>query len=274
MFIINWNWKAVQVVQNKRIWDVLEVEDVENDHINVLEVVISHRVDDHIKDDTLCRTDVDPTIVERPVVHHVTDDFIDDVDEHLSHVSIMSYARNNFLEMDVMFLEFEDDLDNLAGGSSSVGENAGRRAQSRLLEFECHVVVNGHIPITIVPGAEKPISPHAVHFSQTIGVCVRKTFFVPYLKWADVDREYIEVVKGDLQRFFVLDFNDQAMNRFVEHQILTTLKSFGSIVTDTSKKSNAGTLVSAYLEGSQSLSGDENCDQVLDRRPGYSKGLR
>ncbi|KAA0052038.1 CACTA en-spm transposon protein [Cucumis melo var. makuwa] len=30
-------------------------------------------------------------------------------------------------------------------------------------------------------------------------------------KWADVGRQYIKVVKGDLQ-FFVLDFNDQAMH--------------------------------------------------------------
>ena len=81
------NWKVVQVIQNKRIWDVPEVEDVQNDHINIVEVVVSHQVDDHIEDDTLCRNDVDPTIVERPVVRHVTDDFIDDVDEHLSHAS-------------------------------------------------------------------------------------------------------------------------------------------------------------------------------------------
>ncbi|KAA0062852.1 uncharacterized protein E6C27_scaffold2406G00070 [Cucumis melo var. makuwa] len=65
----------------------LEVEDVQNNHINILEVVVSHQVDDHIEDDTLCRNDVDPTIVERPVVRHVIDDFIDDVDEHLSHAS-------------------------------------------------------------------------------------------------------------------------------------------------------------------------------------------
>ncbi|KAA0063200.1 uncharacterized protein E5676_scaffold2774G00080 [Cucumis melo var. makuwa] len=71
------NWKVVQVIQNKCIWDVPEVEDVENEHINILEVVVSHQVDDHIEDDTLCRIDVDLTIVERPVVHHVTDDFID-----------------------------------------------------------------------------------------------------------------------------------------------------------------------------------------------------
>ncbi|KAA0051737.1 uncharacterized protein E6C27_scaffold60G001270 [Cucumis melo var. makuwa] len=81
------NWKVVQLIQNKRIWDVPEVEDVQNDHINILEVVVSHQVDDHIEDDTLCRNDVDPTIIERPVVRHVTDDFIDDVDEHLSHAS-------------------------------------------------------------------------------------------------------------------------------------------------------------------------------------------
>ncbi|KAA0054539.1 hypothetical protein E6C27_scaffold24G003230 [Cucumis melo var. makuwa] len=81
------NWKVVQVIQNKRIWDVPEVEDVQNDHINILEVVVSHQVDDHIEDDILCRNDVDHTIVERPIVRHVTDDFIDDVDEHLSHAS-------------------------------------------------------------------------------------------------------------------------------------------------------------------------------------------
>ncbi|KAA0055858.1 CACTA en-spm transposon protein [Cucumis melo var. makuwa] len=157
------------------------------------------------------RIDIDPTIVKRPIVRHVTDDFIDDVDEHLSHASIMSYAHNNFLETDTMFIEFEDNLDNLAGGSSSVDDNAGsssqppvtptprRRVQSRLLELERHVTVNGLIPMTIVLGVEKPIFPHS---------------------------EYIEVVKGDLQRFFVLDFNDQVMNRFFEHQMLTTFKEF------------------------------------------------
>ncbi|TYK31695.1 CACTA en-spm transposon protein [Cucumis melo var. makuwa] len=128
------------------------------------------------------------------------------------------------METDDMFLQFEDDLDNIAGGSSSVGDNTAgsssqqttptprRRMQSRLLELERHVAINGRIPMTIAPGAEKPISPHTVLFSQAIGVCVRKTFLVRCLKWADVGREYIEVVKGDLQRLFVLDFNDQTMN--------------------------------------------------------------
>ncbi|KAA0055453.1 CACTA en-spm transposon protein [Cucumis melo var. makuwa] len=153
-------------------------------------------------------------------------------------VAIMSYRRSNFMEMDDMFLQFEDDLDNIAGGSSSVGNNTAgsfsqqatptprRRVQSRLLELERHVAINGRITMTIAPGAEKPISPHVVRFSQAIGVCVRKTFLLRCFKWVDVEREYIEVVKGDLQRLFVLDFNDQAMNRFVEHQMLTTFKEF------------------------------------------------
>uniref|UniRef100_A0A9I9EGG5 CACTA en-spm transposon protein n=1 Tax=Cucumis melo TaxID=3656 RepID=A0A9I9EGG5_CUCME len=207
--------------------------------------------------------------------------------------------------------------------------------------------------MTIAPGAEKPISPHAVRFSQAIGVCVRKTFPVRCLKWTDVGREYIEVVKGDLQRFFVLDFNDQAMNRFVEHQMLTTFKEFRADCHKHFKKYSdpeearanppnaleqsrtnkaarqkqpynhssgsksflqrqhelaerrgqpvdrvelfrethvrAGTFVSQAAEdahnqmlelqsqpipeGSQPLSEDEICDQVLGRRPGYSKGL-
>ncbi|TYJ97123.1 CACTA en-spm transposon protein [Cucumis melo var. makuwa] len=119
------------------------------------------------------------------------------------------------METDDMFLQFEDDLDNIAGGSSSVDDNTEHR-----------VAINGRILMTIAPGAEKPISPHVVRFSQAIGVCVRKIFSVRCLKWADVGREYIEVVKGDLQRLFVLDFNDQVMNRFVEHQMLTTFKEF------------------------------------------------
>ncbi|KAA0033296.1 CACTA en-spm transposon protein [Cucumis melo var. makuwa] len=269
------------------------------------------------------------------------------------------------METDDMFLQFEEDLDNIAGGSSSVGDNTAgsssqqttptprRRAQSRLLELECHVAINGRISMTIAPGAEKPISPHAVRFSQAIGVCVRKTFSVRCLKWADVGREYIEVVKGDLQRLFVLDFNDQAMNRFVEHQMLTTFKEFRADCHRHFKKYSdpeearanppnaleqsrtnkvarqkqpynhssgsksflqrqyelaerrgqpvdrvelfretrvrAGTFVSQAAEdahnqilelqsqptpeGSQPLSEDEICDQVLGRRPDYSKGL-
>ncbi|KAA0033917.1 CACTA en-spm transposon protein [Cucumis melo var. makuwa] len=75
-------------------------------------------------------------------------------------LAIMSYGRSNFMETDDMFLQFQDDLDNIAGGSSSVGDNTGsssqqttptprRRVQSRLLELERHVAINGRIPMTI-----------------------------------------------------------------------------------------------------------------------------
>ena len=63
------------------------MDDVENEHLNVLEIAVSHRVDDHIEDDILCRTNVNPTIIKRSVVCPVTDNFIDDVDGHLSHAS-------------------------------------------------------------------------------------------------------------------------------------------------------------------------------------------
>uniref|UniRef100_A0A9I9ELC9 CACTA en-spm transposon protein n=1 Tax=Cucumis melo TaxID=3656 RepID=A0A9I9ELC9_CUCME len=92
-----------------------------------------------------------------------------------------SYPCNNFLEMDAMFLEFADDLDNLTGGLSSVGNNSGspsqppatltprRHAQSRLLELERYIVANGCISMTIAPSMEKSICPHVVRFSQAIG---------------------------------------------------------------------------------------------------------
>ncbi|KAA0062760.1 CACTA en-spm transposon protein [Cucumis melo var. makuwa] len=196
--------------------------------------------------------------------------------------------------MDAMFLEFEDNLDNIAGGSFSVGNNAGsssqqpatptpmRRAQSRLLELERHLGDR---------------------------VCMRKTFPVRCLKKADVGREYIEIVKGDIQRFFVLNFNDQAMNRFVEHQMSTTFKEFRVDCHKHFKKYNdldetranpTNALVGCHedwhffcnhymsrafqnqmlelqsqptLEGSQPHSEDEIYDQVLGGRPDYSKDL-
>ena len=63
------------------------MDDVEIEQLNALKIVVGCQVDEHIKDDTLCRTDVDPTIIKRPIMHHVTNDFIDDEDEQLSHQS-------------------------------------------------------------------------------------------------------------------------------------------------------------------------------------------
>ncbi|KAA0066194.1 CACTA en-spm transposon protein [Cucumis melo var. makuwa] len=242
-----------------------------------------------------------------------------------------------------MFLEFEDDLDNIVGGSSSVGDNTvgsssqqhatptpSRLAQSRLLELERHVAMNGRIPMMIALGAEKPIFSHVVRFSQAIGVCMRKTFPARCLKWADVRREYIEVVKGELQRLFVLDFNDQSMNRYFKkyndpeesranppnalvgrhedwhflcnHYISRAFQeqSWTNKAAKQKQPYNHSTGSKSFLqrqyelaerkgewvdrvdlfrkthptpEGSQPLSEDEICDQVLGRRPGYSKGL-
>ncbi|KAA0037869.1 CACTA en-spm transposon protein [Cucumis melo var. makuwa] len=255
---------------------------------------------------------------------------------------IVSYQHNNFMETNDTFFEFEDDLDNIAGGSSSIGDNTGsssqqhatptprRRAHSRLLELERHVAINGRIPTTIAPRADKPISLHAVRFNQAIGVCVRKTF----------------------RRLFVLDFNDQTMNKFVEYHMLTTFKEFwadchrhfkkynnpeearanlpnalvgrhedwrflcnhyisgafqeqpynhssgsksflqrhyelaerkgesidrNGVVSENTRSSWDNQMLKLQSqpspEGSQPLSEDEICDQVLDRQPGYSKDL-
>ena len=76
------NRNIVQVVQNKHVWNVLEVEDIENDQLNVLKIIVEHRGNEYvIVDDTLCRTEVDPTVVERPNVIHIADNFIDDEDD-------------------------------------------------------------------------------------------------------------------------------------------------------------------------------------------------
>ncbi|KAA0035038.1 CACTA en-spm transposon protein [Cucumis melo var. makuwa] len=274
----------MQVIQNKPIWNVAEVNNVTNEHLNVLEIVVSHQVDEHIEDDTLCRTDVDLTIVERPIVRHVTDDFIDDVNEHLHYVVI---PHTNFLKIDAMFLEFSDDLDNLVGGSSSMGDNSvglssqpsatptstpRRRAQSRLLGLERYVATNERILMTIAPDTEKPIFPICRLLQPGyMCVCVPKTFLVRYLKWANIGREYIEVW------FFVLDFNDQVMNRFVEHQMLNTFKKFRDCHRHFKKYSNPEVaranpphlltigLLKRHWLGTQAKSPqDDECEQFHD----------
>uniref|UniRef100_A0A9I9ECR9 CACTA en-spm transposon protein n=2 Tax=Cucumis melo TaxID=3656 RepID=A0A9I9ECR9_CUCME len=101
------------------------------------------------------------------------------------------------METDAMFLEFKDDLDNIAGGSSSVGDNAGesknflhfnlqlfhlatstprRRAQSRLLELKRHVTINEHISMTIAP-EQKSLFSHTPFASVRREACACERHF-------------------------------------------------------------------------------------------------
>uniref|UniRef100_A0A9I9ELP9 CACTA en-spm transposon protein n=1 Tax=Cucumis melo TaxID=3656 RepID=A0A9I9ELP9_CUCME len=118
-------------------------------------------------------------------------------------------------------------------------------------------------------------SPHAVRFSQAIGVCVRKTFPVHCLKWADVGREYIEVVKGDLQE--QSRTNKAARQKQAYNHSSGRGKPVDRVELFRETHVRAGTFVSQAaedahnqmlelqsqptLEGSQPLSEDEICDQ-------------
>ncbi|KAA0064223.1 CACTA en-spm transposon protein [Cucumis melo var. makuwa] len=232
--------------------DKVIVDDVENEQLNVLEIVVEHQVDEHIEDDILCRTDVDPTIVGRPVVCHVTNDFIDNGNDQLC------------------FLEFVEDLNNLTEGSFSVDDNLGtsqpsatstprRCVQSRLLELERYVHANERILMLIASNVKKPISPHVVRFSQIIDVCVK-----------------------DISTFVVLNFNDQAMNRaksFLQRQhelaeqreksvnrveLFQHMFEMGLSYCWT-QKSNAGTLILAYTTGFSIILWERDSEIVLGR---------
>ncbi|TYK18683.1 CACTA en-spm transposon protein [Cucumis melo var. makuwa] len=124
----------------------------------------------------------------------------------------------------------------------------------------------------IAPGAEKSISSHTVGFSQAIDVCVQKTFPVRCLKWADIGREYIEIVKGDLQ--LAKKIKGKSIDRvelFWETHV--RVRTFVSQVVEDVHNQMLELQSQPTTEGSQPLSGYVICDQVLPRRPGYSKGL-
>ncbi|KAA0060291.1 CACTA en-spm transposon protein [Cucumis melo var. makuwa] len=170
----------------------------------------------------------------------------------------MSSFPSSFDETDVMFLEFAKDLNNPTGWSSSVDDNSDE--------------------------SNEPISPHVVRFSQAIGVCVRKTFPVHCLRWANIGGEYIEVIKGDLQCFFVLDFKDQAMNRsnhettrLLDRSNLTIIAAGQSRFynENTSSLSNENQMLELQSQptpdGFQPHSRDEICKTMLGRHQGFSK---
>ncbi|KAA0046157.1 CACTA en-spm transposon protein [Cucumis melo var. makuwa] len=287
--------RALLVVMNRhKILEQLDqlefpvmMDDVENEHLNVLEIVINHQVDEHIEDDTLCRTDVDPIIVERPIASHVTDDFIDHVDEHLSHASTMSsFPRTNFLETDAMFLEFEDNLNNLVGGSSSVGDNSGRFLN--------------HLRLQLLEDVHS-LDSKSWSTTQVTGMCMQKTFLIRCLKWANIGRKYIKIIKGDLQEQSRTNkaarqkqpYNQSSGSKsFLQRQHKLIEQRWESVYrVELFRKTNVrdGMFVSQAAEdvhhqmlelqspptreGSQPLSGDEICKTVLGRRSGYSKGL-
>ncbi|KAA0040155.1 uncharacterized protein E6C27_scaffold1302G00020 [Cucumis melo var. makuwa] len=131
--------------------------------MNVLEIVVSHRVADHVEDDTLCSVDVHPTEVERLIVLHVDDDFINNDDEQFS-FHILSYASfilvymspdtmSQFLfgfnESDGLF-DFNAEefntiadmsyVDDTSDASRPTAPTSRRRKHSRNLELERYVV--------------------------------------------------------------------------------------------------------------------------------------
>ncbi|KAA0039188.1 CACTA en-spm transposon protein [Cucumis melo var. makuwa] len=115
---------------------------------------------------------------------------------------------SGFNEIGAMFLEFTKDPNNAARGSSSVGDNLAkttqpsltsrRCTQSRLLELEFYVHSNWRIPVSM-PLMRKSLFNHTLFCSTRRLACVA---------------------------FLMLDFNDQTMNRFIKHQMLTTYKEF------------------------------------------------
>lgn len=85
------SWKVVQVVQNKRLWDVPEVEDLGNEQLELLEMEGRSRVDEYIiQERPLCRDTIEPVVVERQIIQaqlnsgvpsNNGDDFINSEDE-------------------------------------------------------------------------------------------------------------------------------------------------------------------------------------------------
>ncbi|KAA0041950.1 uncharacterized protein E5676_scaffold306G001610 [Cucumis melo var. makuwa] len=127
------------------------------------------------------------------------------------------------------------------------------------------------------PRSDKPISPHVVLFSNTIGVLMQDTFPVCFLMWADVTSSTSRSNQGQtslLERSNLIikvaspscsnNDNMSLLNDKVS-QWISKLKTFAV-------KSNAGTPVPTH-PNSQPLSGHEIRGTILGRRSAYLKCL-
>ncbi|TYK02142.1 CACTA en-spm transposon protein [Cucumis melo var. makuwa] len=201
-------------------------------------------------------------------------------------VGTMSSFLSGFEETDALFFKFDDAFNNM-GGSSFVGD-------------------------TLASRVEKPISLHVVLFHNTIGVCMRDTFLVCYLKWANVPPEYIEVVNQDTLRWSRTLYRDPKQTRANStHRLVGRLEDWYFLCdhylsrafqeqsrTSKATSSSLATIVAVpshfyndnpsslnnekqmlelqsqpTLKGSQPLFRDEICEIVLGRRSDHSKGL-
>ncbi|KAA0054945.1 CACTA en-spm transposon protein [Cucumis melo var. makuwa] len=238
----------------------------------------------------MCIVDVDPTMVERPIVCHVIDDFIND--------RTMSNFPSDFDESNDLF-DFNAKEFNTVSGTSSVGDTSDVSTPRTSSWIYRYVAQNGNILISSAPGQDKPISPHVIRFSNTIGVLTRDTFLVCFLKLADVTSEYIELIKDDLQ--YLLDLLSIKCSSYGRSSKATTTAISRSLMIlnrlmPTHRLRNRVQdwhffcdhyLTRQFLEQSSmnkaarvkqpcNHSGgakDEICQTVLGRLLGYSKGL-
>ncbi|KAA0037497.1 CACTA en-spm transposon protein [Cucumis melo var. makuwa] len=180
------------------------------------------------------------------------------------------------METDAMFLEFEDDLDNDEGGSSSVGSNTEsssqqpatptprRLAQSRLLELECHVQINGHIPMTMAPGTEKPISPYVVLFSQAIDIDLEEARANPPNALVGCHEDWYFLYDHYMSRAFQYELTERKGELVDRVELFreTHIRA-GTFVSQAAKDAHNQMLElqsQPTTEGSQPLSEDEICD--------------
>ncbi|TYK01603.1 CACTA en-spm transposon protein [Cucumis melo var. makuwa] len=175
---------------------------------------------------------------------------------------------------------FEDDLDNIAGGSLSEGDNAGPssqqpatltfriRAQSRLLELEHHVAINGRIPMTIAPRAKFVEHQMFTTFKEFQVDCHR--YFKKYSDSEEARANPPNALVGHHGDWLFL--YDHYMSRAFQRNTRRA-GTFMSQAVDDAHNQMLELQSQPTPEGSQPLSEDEICNQVLDRQPGYSKGL-
>ncbi|KAA0036786.1 CACTA en-spm transposon protein [Cucumis melo var. makuwa] len=161
-------WKIVQIVPNKQVWDVPEVEELEDDRLELLEASSSIEVDESIHDIPFCRSDVEPTVVDHGEIDNqdqspIDDDFINDEPEQLES-SVM--VRPDQAQLALTEVEQTNTPPVDPYTPSGYGRN---------IELDKFVEKHGKVKIEISEEEGKPVTTFAPTIALDIGTAVRNT---------------------------------------------------------------------------------------------------
>ncbi|KAA0056379.1 hypothetical protein E6C27_scaffold186G001230 [Cucumis melo var. makuwa] len=225
------NWKIVQIIQNKQVWDIPESEEVEDDRFKLLEACSSIGVDESIHDIPFCRGDVEPTVVDHKETDNqdqsrIDDDFINDETEQLQSSDSDDQTRLTLTEVEQTNTPSIDPSTPSGSQLGTKKRGRGVRGYGRNIELDKFVQKHGKIKIEINEEEGKPVTTFGPKIALGIGTAVRNTIPLSCENWKAVPMGVRELVIDWLETHFEFDPTNMVVRKYLEEKMQNTFREF------------------------------------------------